>query len=220
LANLSFHNENHRQRSPSEKPAFAMIVSAVASDTRHRRDTHRTRWSATRRSCSATQSNRSGSWHRLALWCSVMMFKIHGNGNGRIAPARCEDRDRGALFRGWLCLDGRMTFDPASQVFWKDEGLSTALPSYQCAFSDSVIDCGATRAGNCARLRDTVGKWCVHIDLAVCRTSPASLSASARTMAIYVDSELGLRDFFVAGEAAFLSRSQSSLARCIAFASA
>jgi len=88
-----------------------------------------------------------------------MMSKSMGMGMDEIAPARCEGLDRGSLFRRWLCLDGGMAFDPATQVFWKDEGLSTPLPSYQRAFPDGIIDCGAPSAGNSARLRDTVSKW-------------------------------------------------------------
>ena len=43
VVNLGFHCQEatHRRRSPSRKPAFAMMVSAVASVTRHRRATHR-----------------------------------------------------------------------------------------------------------------------------------------------------------------------------------
>jgi hypothetical protein len=58
-----------------------------------------------------------------------MMFNSMGMGMDEIAPAR-RDLGRGALFGGWLCLDGGVTFDPAPQVLWKDERLSTALPSY------------------------------------------------------------------------------------------
>jgi hypothetical protein len=88
-----------------------------------------------------------------------MMFNSTGTGMDEIAPARCDDLDRGALFRGRLCLNGGMAFDPASQVFWKDEGLSTALASYQRAFPNGFIDCGAPSAGYSARFRDTVSNW-------------------------------------------------------------
>jgi len=134
-----------------------------------------------RLSCSVTQSNRSGSWHRLALWCSVMMFKIHGNGNGRIASARCEDRDRGTLFRGWLCLDGGMTFDPASQVFWKDEGLSTALPCNESAVSNRFVDCRPPGASSGAGLRNAVSKWCCHDTSLFCEHAEVRAGASVRT---------------------------------------
>jgi hypothetical protein len=73
------------------------------------------------------------------------------------------DLGRGALFREWPCLNGGMAFDPAPQVFWKNEGLSTALARDQCAIADSFINCRATSAGNRTRLSDAVCQWNVHL---------------------------------------------------------
>jgi hypothetical protein len=60
-----------------------------------------------------------------------------------------------------------MAFDPASQVFRKDEGLSIPLASYQCAISDGLIDGGSSSTGCSASLSNSVSKWCVHVYLAV-----------------------------------------------------
>jgi hypothetical protein len=43
FADLRFYDQNHRRRSPSEKPALATMVSAVARETLHRMATHRMR---------------------------------------------------------------------------------------------------------------------------------------------------------------------------------
>jgi hypothetical protein len=60
-----------------------------------------------------------------------------------------------------------VAFDPAPQVFWKDEGLPTALASYQCAISDGLIDCGSSSSGSRTGFGNVVGKGKVHFYLTV-----------------------------------------------------
>src|SRR4051794_18176791 len=43
FADLRLYDQNHRRRSPSENPAFATMVSAVARETLHRLATQRIR---------------------------------------------------------------------------------------------------------------------------------------------------------------------------------
>jgi hypothetical protein len=99
-----------------------------------------------------------------------------------------EDLDRGALFRGWLHLNGGMAFDPASQVFRKDDGPATALSSDQCAIADGLINCGSTGPGDRACLGYAVNKWNIHLkfSLSLAGVVPATALALLRAMAIRI----------------------------------